>query len=197
MTANPFWNILPTLLWITFLGGLAFFFRKDLKALIRAVLSRVQHGASMKVAGLEIGSGVTLPSQLLKSEYSKIAQPDDGRRREERDNYYSECRRIMLVHKLFPSTEPGELYDILIYVLPARGANLSVVDRVEYFFGGFGWNNKVFTVRDRSRGFPILTSAYGPFLCTAEVFFTDGGSRMLHRFIDFEMGSLATYSKNS
>jgi hypothetical protein len=38
----------------------------------------------------------------------------------------------------------------------------------------------------------VLTAAYGPFLCTAEVFFTDGNSVLLHRFIDFEMGTLVS-----
>lgn len=95
----------------------------------------------------------------------------------------------MLVHKLFQSTEAGELYDILIYVVPTRKATLSGVSRVEYFFGGYGWQNRIFEAVDRSRGFPVLTAAYGPFLSTAEVFFTDGGSVMLHRYIDFEMGN--------
>jgi hypothetical protein len=192
MTTNPFWTILPTLLWICFLGAVAFFFRKEVRSLLWALLGRIQHGASMKVAGVEIGSSVALPNQVLKSDHSKAARQDEGRRKLERDEYYASARRVMLVHRLFPSTEPGQVYEILIYLVPARSATLAGVERVEYFFGGHGWNNRVFTARDRSQGFPILTAAYGPFLCSAEVFFTDGQSFMLHRFIDFEMGSLAS-----
>src|SRR6266851_5603409 len=101
----------------------------------------------MKLAGVEIGSVVAVPSQVLKTEHSKTARPDDGRRQEERDHYYTESRRIMLVHRLFPSTEPGQVYELLIYVLPARSGTLAGVERVEYFFGGFGWENKVFVAR--------------------------------------------------
>ena len=97
----------------------------------------------------------------------------------------------MVVHRLFKSAESGQLYDVLIYLVPARGGNLSSVQRVEYFFGGFDWKDRIFPATDRARGFPAYTAAYGPFLCTAEVFFTDGESAILHRFIDFEMGDFS------
>ena len=90
----------------------------------------------------------------------------------------------------------GEVYDILIYVVPAKRGSLSGVSKVEYYFGGRGWRNKIFTSNDRSRGFPVLTAAYGPFLCTARVTFNDDSDFILHRFIDFEMGNVVASPYN-
>ena len=36
----------------------------------------------------------------------------------------------------------------------------------------------------------IATSAYGPFMCTAEIYFSDSHVAMVSRYIDFEMGAL-------
>jgi hypothetical protein len=97
----------------------------------------------------------------------------------------------MLVHRLYRSREVGQLYDLIIYVVPHKQASLEGVVRVEYFLGKY-WHNKIFPSLDRSRGFPIRrTAAYGPLLCTAEVFFNDNTSVMLHRYLDFEMGNSA------
>ncbi len=190
MAEHPFWNAVPTVLWVVFLGAVIVAFRHELKGLLVALLGRLQQGASMKIGGVEVGAVVAIPSKLEKTEHSKTSRIDDGRRHQERDQYYAAARRVMLVHRLFPTTEAGQLYDILIYLVPAYRGTLSGVDRVEYFFGGYGWQNKVFVAADRSRWFPVLTAAYGPFLCTAEVFFTDGQSVILHRFVDFEMGNV-------
>ncbi|HXH40188.1 MAG TPA: pYEATS domain-containing protein [Thermoanaerobaculia bacterium] len=131
-----------------------------------------------------------LPSALEKTESGRIVRDDENQSRQnERRAYYDRARHVMLVHKLFQSTEKGELYDILIYVVPSKDGTLSGVHSVEYFLGSYGWKNRIFVASDRSRGFPVLTAAYGPFLCTAEVFFTDGERVMLHRYIDFEMGN--------
>jgi len=183
-------TVWSTALWILFWTGLLCFFRHELRDLLRTLLVRVRHGASVKVWNLEIGAVNALPGALEKTEGARVWRPDENQSREnERRAYYDHARRVMLVHKLFQSTEKGELYDILIYVVPSKDGTLSAVHSVEYFFGSHGWKNRIFVATDRSRGFPILTAAYGPFLCTAEVVFTDGERVMLHRYIDFEMGN--------
>ena len=96
----------------------------------------------------------------------------------------------MLVHRLYRSREAGQLYDVVIYIVPHKEASLAGISRVEYFLGWY-WGNKIFPSSDRSRGFAISTAAYGPMLCTAELFFNDGTSVILHRYIDFEMGVYA------
>ena len=185
-------NLLPTLVWVIFLTFIFCLLRREIRGLFGAILSRIRQGASLKVWNIEVGAVVSaLPSQMEKAKEARVSREDENKkRRTEREGYYQRTRRVMLVHKLFPSTESGQLYDLLIYIVPAQGGTLLCVQRVEYYFGGFGWEHRIFVASDRSRGFPILTAAYGPFLCTAEIFFTDGGSVMLHRFIDFEMGNL-------
>ena len=81
------------------------------------------------------------------------------------------------------------LYDIQLYLVPHKGATLSNVARVEYYFGRH-WGNRVFVSIDRSRGFPIATSAFGAFMCTAKLQFTDGGEVYVNRYVDFEMGAI-------
>jgi len=193
--AQEFAGLSSTILWILFWTALIVLFHADLKTFLRTLLTRVQHGASIKVWNLEIGAVNALPSALAKTEEGVWRSDENKRRENERATFYDSTRRVMLVHKLFQSTEKGELYDLLIYVVPAKDGTLSGVHRVEYFFGGHGWANRIFVALDRSRGFPVLTAAYGPFLCTAEVFFTDGERVMLHRFIDFEMGNAVIASQ--
>jgi len=186
---NPFWGVLPTILWIAFLSAMLWAFRAEVRGLVRAILSRLRHGAMVKVGTLEIGAVIAVPGRVEKTENTPTVREDKERRRDsEREQYYEDKRRVMLVHKLLPSTEPGELYDILIYLIPSYRGTLLGVQQVEYYFGAHGWKNRIFRASDRSHGFAVLTAAYGPFLCTAEVLFTDGKSVMLHRFIDFKMG---------
>jgi hypothetical protein len=190
--------VISTLLWILFWSVVIFVFRAELKDFAQALLVRVRHGASVKVWNLEIGAVNALPSALETMGGTRVSRNDaDKAREDERRAYYNRARRIMLVHKLFPSTEKGELYDILIYTVPTKDGTLAGVQRVEYFFGSYGWKNRIFVASDRSRGFPILTAAYGPFLCTAEVFFSDGERVMLHRYIDFEMGNAVVNTSSS
>ncbi|PSL50003.1 hypothetical protein CLV51_1011345 [Chitinophaga niastensis] len=100
----------------------------------------------------------------------------------------------MLVHKIFKSTSDGQHYDLLIYVIPHNEASLIQVKSVEYFLGPF-WGNQVFKTKNRSKGFAVKTSAYGEFLCTAKITFTDNQEMFVHRYIDFEMGGYAPFIK--
>jgi hypothetical protein len=90
-----------------------------------------------------------------------------------------------------PSIKPEQVYDILIYLVPhpSSDASLAGVKRVEYYFGK-SWGRNIFASDDRAHGFAISTSAYGAFMCTAEIFFSDGETVMVSRYIDFEMGAL-------
>jgi hypothetical protein len=122
---------------------------------------------------------------------SPIEQKVDRRhvRNKERETHYEPNRGIFLVHKLTPSKIKDQLYDILIYLIPHKEATLTCIQKVEYYFGPF-WNDRIFISTDRSSGFSIATSAYGPFVCTAEIHFTDGSTTIIWRYIDFEMGTV-------
>lgn len=179
----------PTAIWALLIWGVLFVYRHEVRGGLQATLGRLRRGASVKLGAVELGAVLAVPSRIEKLEKGRTFRSDDDHRREdERREYYDRSRRVMLVHRLLPSTESGELYDIVIYLIPTYKSTLIGVQRVEYYFGGRGWQHKVFIASDRARAFPVLTAAYGPFLCTAEVFFDDGHVVMLHRFIDFEMG---------
>jgi hypothetical protein len=190
--AANFWTALPGILWFLLALAVLLVLRKDLLAVVRMVAWRLRSGAALKIGAFEVATSRSVPNAaVLASRGGEQARADAGGVRDtERDEYYARTRRVMLVHQLFRSNASDQVYDALIYVVPHSGASLAGVSRVEYFFGRM-WNSIVFSSADRGRGFPIVTSAYGPFLCTAEVFFNDGESVILHRFIDFEMGAFA------
>ena len=60
--------------------------------------------------------------------------------------------------------------------------------KAEFFLGQY-WGNRVIAAMAGAQYIGITTSAYGPFLCVARVRFRDGGTAILSRYIDFEMGA--------
>jgi hypothetical protein len=89
----------------------------------------------------------------------------------------------------------GQEFDVLVYLIPHEDkGTLQSVQKVEYFLGRF-WESVIFTSTNRSAGFPIRLSAYGPTLCTAKLHFTDGESITLYRYLDFETGDVAPLIK--
>ena len=191
---TSFWPVLPSMMWFALTVVLLIMFGKRLSKLLTALMWRIRSGASIKFASFELGAVVVSQSQdqkVSKREKMIGVRTDEGNSREkERRAYRDRSRDIMLVHRLYRSRETGQLYDLIIYVIPHKKASLAGVSRVEYFLGRY-WGNKIFPSTDRSRGFVIATAAYGPMLCTAEVFFNDGTSVILHRYLDFEMGASA------
>ena len=183
-----FWTAVPSILWFLLAGGGLLLFRTQLSLLLSSVVSRVQSGGALKLGTFELGASYVspggAPASAVVSERS-----DNGVRFEERRRYYEPNRRVFLVHRIGPSKQPGQLYDILLYLIPHKDSSLISVQQVDYYFGKH-WGNKIFSVTDRATGFAIETSAYGSFVCTAELTFTDGQKTMLHRYVDFEMGAV-------
>lgn len=111
-----------------------------------------------------------------------------------RSSIYAEARKVMLVHALQPSNKRGQKYDVFIYVLRhpdgEYSADLSDITSVDFYLGRY-WGNKIFKGSWSGRYLGIRTSVYGSFLCVCKVTFVDGGTALLHRYIDFEMGELA------
>jgi hypothetical protein len=192
-TYHPAWNSLPTFLWVAVVLIIAFAFRSDLRSLFQIIVLRLRLGSSVKVWNLEIGQSYVEPGQAVArgGAISAVREDLDSQRWEERRQYYELSRNLLLVHRLAPSKKAGQLYDVLIYLMPhhSSDATLAGVKQVEYFLGR-SWANSIFTSVDRARGFAIATSAYGPFMCTAEIHFSDGKKVMVNRYIDFEMGPL-------
>jgi hypothetical protein len=191
-----FWSILPGTLWALAAIGALIYFRHQIAEVISAFVSRLREGSSIKVVGVEIGPTaglVAVPGNFSQEDSRVGVYEDDGSRANQRHDIYKALRGVMLTHRLQKSNSDGQLYDILIYVIPHK-SNLIGVIKVEYFFGSF-WGNKIYPSEDRSRGFPVVTSAYGSFLCTAKLHFNDGTSEIVYRYIDFEMGALTLRHK--
>jgi nucleoside phosphorylase len=112
--------------------------------------------------------------------------------RNERRRCYAEARDIVLVHTLRPSDEPGQRFDVFVYLMAHKDGELSGVAKAEFYFGKY-WGDKVFLgTRIASDQIGVRTAAYGPFLCVCKVTFTDRKSVFLNRYIDFEMGEVSS-----
>lgn len=192
MVSHEFWTALPSILWVVFASVIFLFVREKVSSLLAALLWRVRSGSIVKVGPVELDAVRAVPGGELSGAYSQYGiRPDENNiRGKDRFEYYAKTHGVMLVHRLFQSNADDQLYDILIYVIPHGTNSLAGVVRVEYFFGK-QWGNQIFPSENRSRGFSLVTSAFGPFLCTAEVIFNDGSKVMLYRYIDFEMGAFA------
>lgn len=102
-----------------------------------------------------------------------------------RNGIYSENRGVFLAHVIEPSKKPKQEFDAYIYLIRHDSDDLSDVRFAEFFLGKY-WGNRVFQAILQNGFVGISTSAYGTFLCTCKVTFTDGYSVLIHRYIDFE-----------
>jgi hypothetical protein len=185
--------IIPSLLWFSLVVLILIIFREALIELALAVTWRVKSGAGIKIASFELAAAAYVPpdpSVPAHAQLIDVQKDTDPQRHQERGRYYKPNRDLFIVHKIIPSSKPGQLYDILIYLVPHKDATLANVKKVDYYFGSY-WGDRIFISARRETGFSVSTSAFGPFVCTAELHFTDGQTAMIWRYIAFEMGQFA------
>ncbi len=132
-----------------------------------------------------VGNNIPVRDIISVSEKIPLSKPieywNDARNR-----VYSESRGIFLAHVIRPSNEDGQVYDVFIYLVRHKSEDFSDVKFAEFFLGPY-WNNIIFEAVEETKGFiGISTSAYGTFLCTCKVTFTDNSQIEIHRYIDFE-----------
>jgi len=185
------WSAVPSILWIVLGLIVLIAFRKEIQALLQNLSWRLRTGAALKLFSIELGQSYVSPSiDAGKDETALEHRSDENKDRWlQRQQYYKPNRNIHLVHRLAPSKEVGMLYDLQIYLVAHKDATIANLSKVEYYFGR-NWGNQIFTSIDRAQGFPITTSAYGPFMCTAKLHFSDGETVMINRYVDFEMGAV-------
>ena len=181
------WSALPTLMVIVFIAALVILLRDELRQLLANVSWRMKSGAAVKLFSFELAEGYV--TQQIDGDESALRHHVDGQRNTSRHAEYARTRNLMLVHRVAPSKRPKMLYDVQLYFVPHKEGTLACVKHVEYYFGS-AWGHAVFTSTDRAKGFPITTSAFGPFLCMATLVFTDGTKETTYRFADFEMGAI-------
>lgn len=153
---------MPTILWVVFAISIVIIFRVDISRLLKTLSWRIRTGASLKVGVIEIGQSYVSPGANLsdKSGYVETRKDENQARYTQREQYYVPNRNVQLVHKLAPSERPGQLYDMLICLIPhGYGATLASVAWVEYYFGK-SRGERIFISRDRARSFSVATSAY-------------------------------------
>ena len=192
---GPYVPLFQTLLWVVALATGAFLFRVQISELVGAVRRRVQSGSSLRAGPLEIGEdfqglkyfrgGAGDTEKLLDPGRSSRIPVDD--RESHRVGIYEKHRGVFLAHLIEPSAHSGQVYDIFIFLIRHKSRDFDDVAKAEFFFGHM-WGNQIFDADMEGELIGVSTSAWGPFLCTCRVTFTDGEVLNLYRYIDFEMG---------
>jgi len=108
---------------------------------------------------------------------------------------YGRTHHYMLAHVYRPSTEPGQAFDIFIFVVrhekgtdrPPKTKFTEIEIRKADFFFGESWGNQVFAVPNTGGIIGVRTHAWGTFLATCKVTLTEHEPVVLHRYIDFFM----------
>lgn len=177
--------LFQTLAWIGLIIFGVWYFNDPLRRLADALRKRILAGSSVKAGFFELGEHFEGLERVEPSD--KPTPSGKNQWAEERDSIYQDNDGFFLVHAIEPSYEPGQLYDIFIYLIRHKSNALEDVEYAEFFLGAY-WDNKVYreTLKDGMIG--ISTSAYGPFLCTCRVHLKNGKVAFLYRYIDFEMG---------
>jgi hypothetical protein len=187
---------LPNLLWALLAIGATLYFSEELKTILWSVVLRLKSGSAVKFGSLEFAALTSIPAVAPKgvvvpANWGSL-EKDKGFLKDLRERYPAYSRDAMLVHKVFPSSQPGQEYDVLLYLVERKEGALLGVSKVEYYFGP-SWQDLIYPSHDRFRGFPIKVSAYDRFICIARLYFigTEQTAIVL-RYVDFEMGAYPT-----
>ncbi|TDE92740.1 hypothetical protein EXU48_14575 [Occultella glacieicola] len=199
--------LLQTLVWPITMLVLLLVFRRPLTRFVGSITTRVKSGAE-----LQLGGPAGFSAKLI-DRYEDLRSVDaerghalgagasasrgdlDGWLRE-RSRLYDDNRFVFLSHVIAPSNLPGQKFEVFVSLVGHRRAekgypsDLSDVTRAEFFLGR-GWRNRIFTVKgEPGRPIGVRAHSYMPFLCLCRVHFQDGGTVILHRYLDFAMADL-------
>ena len=192
-TSSPraeFVKILPSLVWVAFAIVGFLILLTPIKDFSNAVSARVKSGAHMEIGPLKLQE-LKVGTQGIVPKSSEIAWEQRPDMEVKRQAVYEKTKEYFVAHKLYPSKEEGQTYDIWIYVIPHK-KGIAEIESVSYFFGP-AWGNKAFTSKDRGKGFGVLVSAYGPMLTYVEITLKSEEEVIeTWSYIDFENGSLGS-----
>ena len=144
-------------------------------------LQKLEYAKPNPVSSAMISSG---------SKSKSLDQSSEEGRENHRNAIYARNKGYFLTHVIEPSEKENQAYDIFIYLVRHKSKDYSNVKSTEFFFGSY-WGNKIYEgskVEENLIG--LKTSAYGEFLCTCRVVFSDDEEVILERYIDFEMAKL-------
>jgi hypothetical protein len=193
--------LFQTLVWALLIVGCLIVFRKELRRLLHIVYGRLRSGSAFEIIGVfKLGEELRDLKRVEQGADEQLPRGDPGQlktreqRIKHRHDIEKQSREVYLVHVTKPSSQPGQKFDLFIYLRRHRSTDLSTVEYAEFFLGRY-WGNRIFKVENEGGSIGLSTSAYGPVLCTCRVVFTDGHEVTLDRYIDFEMArSFESYS---
>jgi hypothetical protein len=103
---------------------------------------------------------------------------------------YAANRGLFLVHSWKPSSQRGQVADVVISVAQHQRGPLTegTISGVQYTLGPM-FSTYSHVITDPQNGFATSVSMFGPMLCLAEICFQDGSPPLiLERYIDFDGG---------
>jgi hypothetical protein len=188
--------LLQTLAWVLLIAVVLVAFRREFRNFAESIRHRVDSGSPFElgvgqVASVKLGElqqlrrvEPTEPGRQLPDPTAEAAVEHWSRMRDEIKN---QSREVYLAHIIKPSAIPGQRYDVYVFLLGSKDADLSKVERAQFFLGRH-WGNRIFDVPNQGGSIGLSTSAYGPVLCLCRIRFQDGHEAMVSRYLDFEMG---------
>jgi hypothetical protein len=112
---------------------------------------------------------------------------------------YARTDNLFLVHVYQKSRIPGQTYDVGIFLLrhvagqePNHKSGFTDIESTQFYLGP-SWGDRVFIAPNNGGYIGIRTTAWGTFLATCRITFTNGKEPIvLHRYVDFEMARPVT-----
>jgi len=149
--------------------------RKEAARLVVAVVKRIEEGAAIKAAGLEIGAAPTLPPVAEKAE--------DPRHVDELPHDYYLVHTARRDRSL--DIDDREYYRLTIVLDAETPEQLDAVTAVTYRLHPT-FKDPIRRISDRRTSFELRTAAWGEFNMTAEISFRDGRPNLVvERYINF------------
>lgn len=188
-----FFKMFPSLLWVVFAMCAFLYLHEPIYDFTLSVAARIKAGAQAEIGPLKLEAikispeGENAPTSSITISVDKSLPS----LKDKRADIYKKNQNYFVAHRLYPSKEAGQTYDIWIYLVPHK-KNLEDVKSASYYFGDSAWKNKLFTSDDRGKSFGIVVSAYGPMLAYVIIELKNGDKIETWSYIDFENGSLGS-----
>ncbi|WP_439577356.1 pYEATS domain-containing protein [Elioraea sp.] len=221
LTDGPRWFIwlveaLSKLAWPGAVIAFAFLFREPIAlALSHSARKLAEAGPIRKFGPVEFDAPTVTPDGHIQSDGSRglSAKEDVSSIRDFRHQIYLDQRNIFIVHEarlmndkevsaFGLETQSGQMHwevkvELDRHISPQRKEfkGMEDIESVEYYFGD-AWGKQSFVSKDRHGLFAMKTFVYAPFLCVAEITFSDQTKIKTFRYVDLPGYKLGRISGN-
>jgi hypothetical protein len=194
----------------------AFLFRKPIAlALSHSVRKLAEAGPIRKAGPFEFDAPTVTPDGHIQDDGSRglSSKTDIVSIRDFRHQVYLDQRNVFIVHEARPIDDENlssfgleaqlnqNYWEVRIeldrHITRQRKEfkDIEDIESVEYYFGD-AWGKRSFVSNDRSGFFAMKTFAYAPFLCAAEITFSDQTKVKSFRYVDLPGYKLGRISGN-